>query len=134
MSKGLAIQIDMAPKPFVDAIVSVRHNMQSAGFKLPILTKDERRALCKKLWNLFRSNETHDDIREYEAMCGALMAEYGVRFEKYTELDIPQRYDGDVKEWFYDEINTVAMADNFITFYGACEAAFDWRNSYHPFK
>lgn len=98
------------------------------------LTAKEQREIIKKLWNLFRCDGTHDDIREYAAMAEALMAEYGIRWEKFENVGIPQRYDGDVKEWFYDEINTVAMADNFCDFFATATAAMDFSRSHNPFR
>ncbi|ASZ14213.1 hypothetical protein KTO58_02910 [Chitinophaga pendula] len=96
----------------------------------------ERKDLIKKLWILFRSEGVHHDIREYAVMIEALLAEYGVYFEKADKFNASELapYEHDVKNWFYEVINTVAMSDNFRDFYAAAQGALDFSRSHNPFR
>lgn len=100
------------------------------------LTQSERKDVIKKIWMLFRTEGVHDDIREFAAMTEALLAEYHIFFEKagkFNEAELAP-YNDDVREWFYETVNTLSMADNFRDFYTVAQAAFDFSRSYNPFR
>lgn len=77
-----------------------------------------KKTFIKKLWTIFRTDDTHEDIEEYAAIVDALMAHYNVRFED------------DTREWFFDTINTEAAANNFNDFLATALVALDFTMVY----
>ena len=77
-----------------------------------------KKLFIKKLWTIFRTDDTHDDIEEYAAIVDALMAHNSVRFED------------DTREWFFDTINSEAAANNFNDFLATAVVALDFTPSY----
>jgi hypothetical protein len=76
-----------------------------------------KKAFIKKLWTIFRTEDTHDDIQEYAAIAEALMEHNSVRFEDHA------------REWFYETINTVAAANNFNDFLATALVALDFTHA-----
>jgi len=54
-----------------------------------------KKAFITKLWTLWNTPNVFDNVEEYAAMAEGLMTERGIRFEN-----------DDVKEWFYETINS----------------------------
>lgn len=73
-----------------------------------------KKSFIKKLWTIFRTDDTHDDIEEYAAIAEALMEHNNVRFEE------------DTREWFFDTINTEAAANDFSNFLATAVVALDF--------
>lgn len=73
-----------------------------------------KKAFIKKLWTIFRTDNTHDDIEEYAVICEALMAHNNVFFDAGT------------REWFYENINTEKAANDFSDFFCTAYVALDF--------